>query len=77
MKKLIATTCVVAWFFAGAFGYLALTAPQDDNAQIMIDMVLAMAGLAVGLTTWVSLARGDAGGLPDLDPSLRLARSSL
>ena len=79
MKKLIATTCVVAWSFCVTFGYLALTALRDDSPQTTIEMVLAMAGLALGMTTWVSLSRDDArrgaDGLPHPRPSLGPALS--
>lgn len=57
MNKLIATLCVIAWSFCGAYGYLALTAPTHATSEILIDTVLAMFGFAVGMITWTRLSR--------------------
>jgi len=57
MKKLIATLCVIAWSFCGAFGFLALTAHDMGSTEAMIDAVLAMVGFLVGMMTWVRLSR--------------------
>jgi|GEM_PF-1294096 len=57
MNKLIATLCVIAWSFCGAFGYLALTAPTAATNEILIDAVLATLGLAIGMITWTRLSR--------------------
>lgn len=57
MNKLIATLCVIAWSFCGAFGYLALTAPASATNEVLIDAMLAIFGFAVGLITWTRLSR--------------------
>ena len=57
MNKLIATLCVIGWSFCGAFGFLALTAPDMGSTVTKIDAVLAMLGFLVGMMTWLKLSR--------------------
>ncbi|RLJ51826.1 hypothetical protein BCF46_2051 [Litoreibacter meonggei] len=57
MNKLIAILNVVAWSGFWAFGYLALSADSANTTQIMVAGLLAVAGAAVGLFTYLQLVR--------------------
>jgi hypothetical protein len=57
MHKLTAILNVIAWSGFWAFGYLALTADPSDTHRVMIALVLAVAGGAVGLWAWFRLVR--------------------
>jgi hypothetical protein len=55
MSKLIAVLNVIAWAGFWAFGYLALTADNDE--QMLIAVILAALGAALGLAAWFWLVR--------------------
>jgi hypothetical protein len=57
MRKLIAILNVIAWSGFWAFGYLALSADAADTTHIMVAGLLAVAGAAVGLFTYLQLVR--------------------
>lgn len=57
MSKLIAILNVVAWSGFWAFGYLALTANPDAGGRMVIALLLAAAGAAVGLWAYFWLIR--------------------
>ncbi len=57
MSKLIAVLNVIAWSGFWAFGYLALSADVENTGQIMVAGVLAVAGAAIGLFTYLQLVR--------------------
>jgi type IV secretory pathway VirB2 component (pilin) len=57
MAKLIAILNVVAWGGFWAFGYLALTAQSDQSGQMVMALILAFVGAAVGILAFFWLAR--------------------
>ncbi|SMX38328.1 hypothetical protein [Maliponia aquimaris] len=57
MSKLIAILNVVAWSGFWAFGYLALTANPDAGGRMVVALLLAAAGAAVGLWAYFWLVR--------------------
>lgn len=57
MSKLIAVLNVIAWGGFWAFGYIALTTEPTNTRQMMIAMVLAVAGAGVGLWAYLRLVR--------------------
>jgi drug/metabolite transporter (DMT)-like permease len=57
MAKLIAVLNVVAWSGFWAFGYLALTARQDEPAQMVIAALLAFVGAGLGILAYFWLIR--------------------
>lgn len=57
MTKLIAVLNVIAWGGFWAFGYIALTTEPADTRQMMIALVLAVAGAGVGLWAYLRLVR--------------------
>jgi len=57
MSKVIAILNVIAWSGFWAFGYLALSADSANTMQIMVAGLLAVAGAAVGLFTYLQLVR--------------------
>ena len=60
MKKLIAIVCVISWAGFWSFGYLALTARVEDQAQIMVASVLGALGFLTGIFAYLKLARDTA-----------------
>ncbi len=57
MQKTIAILNVIAWGGFWAFGYLALTTDPSEAHRMMIALVLATLGGAVGLWAWFKLVR--------------------
>lgn len=57
MSKLIAILNVIAWAGFWAFGYLALTADPAKGGSMLIALLLAAAGAAVGLWAYFWLVR--------------------
>jgi hypothetical protein len=57
MNKVIANVCVIGWSCFAVFGYLALTAPDGNDAQMLVATVLAAAGLFTGVFSYLKLAR--------------------
>ena len=57
MTKLIAILNVIAWSGFWAFGYLALTAQSDQSGQMVMALILAFIGAAVGILAFFWLAR--------------------
>ncbi len=57
MAKLIAILNVVAWSGFWAFGYLALTADSESGGQVVIAMLLAAVGAALGIWAYLWLVR--------------------
>lgn len=57
MSKLIAILCVVCWSGFWAFGYLALTADQAENAQMMTATALAGVCFLGGVFAYLRLCR--------------------
>lgn len=57
MSKLIALVCVVSWSGFWAFGYLALSASDFSDAQVMLAALLAFAGFVSGVFAYMALAR--------------------
>ena len=59
MKKTIALLCVVSWSGFWAFGYLALSSPSFDDAQVIVAALVAGAGFLTGIATYLMLCRGN------------------
>ena len=57
MAKLVAILNVVAWSGFWAFGYLALSAGSDEGGSVVVAMLLAALGGALGLWAWMWLVR--------------------
>lgn len=57
MNKLIAIICVVSWSGFWAFGYLALSATNFDNGQVIWAAVLAFVGFLTGVFAYMRLVR--------------------
>jgi hypothetical protein len=57
MNKLIALVCVISWSGFWAFGYLALSASNFDNGQVVLAIVLAFAGFVTGVFAYMRLVR--------------------
>ena len=55
MATIVAILNVVAWSGFWAFGYLALTADRDSIGQLMIALVLAVIGAALGIWAYLWL----------------------
>ncbi|MDJ0821724.1 MAG: hypothetical protein QNJ09_07945 [Paracoccaceae bacterium] len=57
MPKLIAILNVVAWAGFWAFGYLALTTNAEESGRMLVALILAAVGAALGLWAWFWLVR--------------------
>ncbi|SIO14873.1 hypothetical protein [Vannielia litorea] len=57
MARVIAVLNVIAWGGFWAFGYIALTTEPTETRQMMIALVLAVAGAGVGLWAYLRLVR--------------------
>lgn len=57
MTKLIAIINVVAWAGFWAFGYIALTSADLTDGQLVIAVLLAFAGLVMGILAYMKLVR--------------------
>ena len=57
MKKLIALICVISWAGFWAFGYLALSASNFEDGQVILAAVLAFFGMVTGVFAYMWLAR--------------------
>ncbi|MGP6087041.1 hypothetical protein [Antarctobacter jejuensis] len=57
MSKLIAILNVIAWAGFWAFGYLALTADPAQGGSMVIALLLAAAGAAVGMWAYFWLVK--------------------
>ncbi|MCV2887280.1 hypothetical protein [Ruegeria aquimaris] len=57
MNKLIAIVNVVAWSGFWAFGYIALTAQDLSDQQLLIASLLAFAGFIMGIAAYLRLVR--------------------
>ncbi|MBW0158550.1 hypothetical protein OE699_10235 [Sedimentimonas flavescens] len=57
--KTCATVFTIGWAAALAFGWIALAAPSSEPMGLQVtNMLLAAAGAAVGLWSWLRLRRG-------------------
>lgn len=52
MRKFLALLNIIAWGSFWAFGYLALTAENFSDTQVLIAMILSCIGFAVGMFTY-------------------------
>lgn len=57
MKKIIAFICVISWAGFWSFGYLALSASNFDDTQVMLAAMLAFVGMVSGVFAYMWLAR--------------------
>lgn len=57
MPKLIAILNVIAWAGFWAFGYIALTTHSHNTSDMLIAMILAALGGAVGMWAYFKLIR--------------------
>lgn len=57
LKKLVAFVCVISWAGFWSFGYLALSASNFNDTQVMLAAVLAFAGMVSGVFAYMWLAR--------------------
>lgn len=57
MNKLIALICVISWSGFWAFGYLALSAENFDDGQVILAAGLAFLGFVTGVFAYMALAR--------------------
>lgn len=57
MNKLIAIVNVVAWSGFWAFGYIALTAQDLSDRQLITASLLAFAGFIMGIVAYLRLVR--------------------
>ena len=57
MNKLIAIMCVISWSGFWAFGYLALSATNFDDGQVMLAALLAFVGFLTGIFAYMRLMR--------------------
>jgi len=58
MNKLIAIINVVSWAGFWSFGYIALTATELTQTQILTAAVLAGIGFLTGVIAYLKLSRG-------------------
>jgi hypothetical protein len=58
MNKLIAIINVVSWSGFWAFGYIALTATDLTQTQILTATVLAGMGFLTGVSAYLKLSQG-------------------
>ncbi|MEZ5676078.1 hypothetical protein SAMN06265173_10117 [Thalassovita litoralis] len=58
MRKLIAVINVIAWSGFWAFGYIALTATELSQRQILTACVLAGLGFLSGVVAYLKLSQG-------------------
>jgi hypothetical protein len=58
MSKLIAIINVVSWSGFWAFGYIALTASELTQSQILIAAILAGIAFLIGVVAYLKLSRG-------------------
>jgi len=57
MTKLIAVLNVVAWAGFWSFGYLALTTPVEQGGRMVVALLLAAFGAALGIWAWFRIVR--------------------
>ena len=57
MKKLIALICVISWAGFWAFGYLALSATNFEDGQVIVATGLAVLGFITGVFAYMWLVR--------------------
>ncbi len=57
MTKLIAILNVIAWAGFWAFGYLAVTTPAEEGSRMVVAVLIAVAGAALGLWAWFWIVR--------------------
>ena len=57
MRKLIAVINVIAWSGFWAFGYLALSATNFEDGQVMLAALLAFVGFLTGVFAYMRLVR--------------------
>lgn len=57
MNKLIALICVISWSGFWSFGYLALSATNFDDGQVMLAALLAFVGFLTGVFAYMWLMR--------------------
>jgi len=57
MKKLIALVCVISWAGFWSFGYLALSASNFTDTQVIVASLLAFGGMVTGVFAYMWLAR--------------------
>ncbi|MGR1581790.1 hypothetical protein ACSSNL_10030 [Thalassobius sp. S69A] len=60
MQKLIAIINVVSWAGFWAFGYIALTASELTQSQVLTAAALAGLGFLTGVAAYLKLSRGHA-----------------
>ncbi|MBP0481599.1 hypothetical protein [Sagittula salina] len=61
MSKLIAVLNVVAWAGFWSFGYLALTTPPEEGSRVVVALLLAALGAALGIWAWFWIVRHSEG----------------
>ena len=59
MKKLIALVCVVSWAGFWSFGYLALSASNFEDGQVVMAATLAFVGFITGVFAYMWLVRSN------------------
>lgn len=59
MKKLIALVCVVSWAGFWSFGYLALSAENFEDGQVILAAALAFGGFITGVFAYMWLVRSN------------------
>ncbi|KUF12762.1 hypothetical protein [Pseudoponticoccus marisrubri] len=57
MSKLIAILNVVAWAGFWAFGYLAATTPPEEGSRMVVALLLAATGAALGIWAYLWIVR--------------------
>ena len=57
MNKLIAIMCVISWSGFWAFGYLALSATNFEDGQVILAAALAFLGFITGVFAYMRLVR--------------------
>ena len=57
MNKIVALICVISWSGFWAFGYLALSATNFDDGQVMLAALLAFVGFLTGVFAYMWLMR--------------------
>lgn len=57
MKKLIAMICVISWSGFWAFGYLAFSATNFEDGQVILAAALAFIGFITGVFAYMWLVR--------------------
>ena len=58
MSKLLAITNVISWSGFWAFGYIALTASELSQTQILTAACLAGLGFLTGIAAYLKLSHG-------------------